>query len=248
MPSQRLIARLEATIGLSEQDRSQLNSMQHTLKTLANGEYVLHEGQRSSQCAIVVSGFLFRQKLVGTHNQIVSIYVPGDMPDVSTLHLPLSDHDLLSAGQSTIALVSHSYLNKLLINSPALTHALWRDTLVDAAIYREWVANVGSRDALSRVAHLFCEIATRLEVVGLLEDDQFAFPFTQANLADATGLSVVHLNRTIQHLRRGKLIEWKGQNVKLLRRKELVEIADFMPEYLHLSDGDRRGRANNDGS
>jgi CRP-like cAMP-binding protein len=243
MPSQRLIARLEAVVGLSEQDRSKLQNMQHTVKTLANGEYVLHEGQRSSQCAIVINGFLFRQKIAGTRNQILSIYVPGDMPDVSTLHLPTSDHDLLSAGTSIIALVPHSSLNTLLISSPALTHAFWRDTLVDAAIYREWVANLGSRDALSRVAHLFCELAIRLDVVGLLEDDQFVFPFTQTNLADVTGLSTVHLNRTVQHLRQGKLIEWRDHRVTLLRRKELAEIADFRPEYLHLSDGDWRGRA-----
>ncbi|MGY4371097.1 CRP-like cAMP-binding protein [Bradyrhizobium sp. LB1.3] len=85
MPSQRLIARLEAVVGLSEQDRSKLKNMQHTVKTLANREYVLHEGQRSSQCAIVISGFLFRQKIAGTRNQILSIYVSGDMPDVSPI-------------------------------------------------------------------------------------------------------------------------------------------------------------------
>jgi CRP-like cAMP-binding protein len=124
----------------------------------------------------------------------------------------------------------------MLTSSRTLAHALWRDTLVDAALYREWVANLGSRRALSRVAHLFCELAARLETVGLLENNQFHLPFTQKHLADACGLSAVHINRTIQDLRRGGLIEWKSHIVTLLQRKELGSVAEFTPEYLHLSD------------
>lgn len=237
MASQKLIARLQTVVGLSEDDRSKLANMPQIVKTFADGEYVLHEGDRASSCAIVMRGFLLRQKIVGSRSQILSIHVPGDMPDLQTLHLPLMDHDLLSVGPSTVAFVSHAFLKNMLWNSPTLTHALWRDTLVDAAHYREWVANLGSRDALSRVAHLFCEVAARLEVVGLLERNQFRLPLTQKNLADACGLSAVHINRTIQDLRRGGLIAWKSQIVTLLKPKELAAVAEFTPEYLHLSDG-----------
>jgi CRP-like cAMP-binding protein len=236
MPSQKLIARLQAVVGLSDTDRLKLGKMPHTVKTFADGEYVLQEGDRASHCAIVMRGFLVRQKIVGSRSQILSIHLPGDMPDLHTLHLPLMDHDLLSAGPSTVAFVSHSFLSNMLTISPTLTHALWRDTLLDAALYREWVANLGSRDAMSRVAHLFCELAARLEVVGLLENNQFHLPFTQKHFADACGLSAVHINRTIRDLRRGGLIEWKSHVVTLLRRKELASVAEFTPEYLHLSD------------
>jgi CRP-like cAMP-binding protein len=124
-----------------------------------------------------------------------------------------------------VAFVSHAFLNNMLMSSPSLTHAFWRDTLVDAALFREWVVNLGSRDALSKVAHVFCELAARLEVV------------TQKHLADACGLSTVHVNRTIQDLRRGGLIEWKHHVVTLLKPKELAAVAEFTPDYLHLSDG-----------
>ncbi|MFL5240028.1 MAG: Crp/Fnr family transcriptional regulator [Rhizomicrobium sp.] len=141
MPAQKLIERLQPLLGLSGDDRNQLRNMPTTVKTFADGEYVLQQGDRASSCVIVMSGFLFRQKVAGDRTQILSFYVAGDMPDLHTLHLPLMDHDLCSAGPSTIAFVSHTVLNNMLRNSPTLTHAFWRETLVDAAIYREWVAN-----------------------------------------------------------------------------------------------------------
>jgi CRP-like cAMP-binding protein len=239
MPARKLIERLQALVGLSEDDRNKLANMPNAVKTFSDNEYVLREGGRAFHCTIVITGFLCRQKIVSGRNQILSFYMPGDMPDLHTLHLPLMDHDVCSAGPSTVAFVPHAFLNNLLINSPTLTHAFWRETLVDAAIYREWVANLGARDALSRVAHVFCELAARLEIVGLLDNDQFRLPFTQQTLADACGLSTVHINRTVQELRRGGLIEWKGGVVTLLRRQKLARVADFTPEYLHLSDGKR---------
>jgi CRP-like cAMP-binding protein len=121
----------------------------------------------------------------------------------------------------------------MLMVSPGLTNALWRETLIHAAIYREWVENIGSREALSRVAHLICELAARLEVVGLLDDDTFRFPCTQQDLADACGLSTVHINRTLQELRRKGLIEWRSHTVSLLKRKDLEAVGDFSSDYLH---------------
>lgn len=144
------------------------------------------------------------------------------------------DHDLRSAGPSTLAFVTHAFLIETLVKSPALMQAFWRETLVDAAIYREWVANLGSRAALPKLVHLLCELASRLEIVGLLDKDSFDLPLTQQDFADACGLSAVHVNRTIQELRRQKLIEWKGRVMHLLRRSELETIAEFDPAYLHV--------------
>ena len=235
MPSKILIKRLQAVVGLSDQDRTKLANMPHTVKEFTDGEYIVREGDRASRCAIVMSGFVFRQKVVGARAQILSIYLAGDMPDLHTLQLPVMDHNIRSAGPSTVGFVPHTYLNDILSSSPRLVHALWRETLVDAAIYREWIAGL-ARDARSRVGHLICELAARLEVVGLLEDASFYLPFSQQNIADACGLSVVHINRTIQELRQLRLIEWERRTLTLLRRKELEELADFTPEYLHLRD------------
>lgn len=112
-----------------------------------------------------------------------------------TLHLPVMDHELTSAGRTTAAFVSHTDLRTALAASPTLTHAFWRETLLDAAIYRGWVTNIGVRDAVGKVAHLLCEGTARLEAVGMVENDAFEIPFTQTNLGDACGLSTVHVNR-----------------------------------------------------
>jgi CRP-like cAMP-binding protein len=235
MPHRKLVARLQAVLGVSEQDRAILANMPHAIKTFANGEFVVRQGDRTARCTIVMNGFLSRQRVFGDRNQILSFHVPGDIPDLHGLHLPVMDHDLRSVGPSTLAFVTHSFLVDTLLKSPALMRAFWRETLVDAAIYREWVGNLGSRQALPRVAHLLCELATRLEIVGLLEQDSFDLPFTQQDFADALGLSAVHINRTIQELRRQKLIEWEGRVVRLLRRSELEQLAEFDPNYLHVS-------------
>ena len=177
-----------------------------------------------------------RQKVVAGKNQILTFYVPGDAPDLDTLQLPVMDHDLTSVGPTTVAYISHADIRTMLEHSRGLTNAFWRETLIDAAVYRQWVANI-ARDALARMAHLICELAVRLENVGLVEDDVFRVPFTQANLADACGLSTVHVNRTLQELRHRGLIKWQGQTVTLLEREKLEKIADFQPDYLHLGDG-----------
>jgi CRP-like cAMP-binding protein len=246
MPHHKLIARLLAVVGLSEQDQARLGSMQHAIRTFRDGDFVLRQGEKPIRCTVVVSGFLSRQRIVCERNQISAFYVPGDMPDLHTLHLPVADHDLCSMGTSTVAFIPHSYLRPMLMDSPALTNAFWRETLIHDAIYREWVESLGSRPALPRIAHLLCELATRLEVVGLLDDDSFGLPFTQQDFADACGLSTVHVNRTIQELKRVGLIEWRGHKVSLPRRKELESVADFSPGYLHALKVAGRSRRSND--
>src|SRR6201987_25067 len=216
MPHRKLIARLLAVVGVSGEDQARLASMPHAIHTLSDGEYVLRQGDAPTRCAVVMTGFLARQKIVSERNQISSFYVPGDMPDLHTLHLPVMDHDVCSVGPSTLAFMAHAYLREMLAASPGLTNAFWRETLIHAAIYREWVENLGARPALPRIAHLLCELAVRLEMVGLLDDESFQLPFTQQDFADACGLSPVHVNRTIQELRRQELIEWQGQIVRLL--------------------------------
>jgi CRP-like cAMP-binding protein len=233
MPQTKLIERLRKSIGLREDDSRALASMPMLVKSFRNGEYISREGERITQCCLVLSGFLYRQKVIGGRTQILSYYVPGDLPDLHSLHLPVMDHDLRSAGNSKVAFVSHAFLRPLLQTWPSLAHVLWRETLVDAAINREWVASLGSRNALSRTAHLICELACRLEIVGESVGDEFQVPLTQQQLADITGLSTVHLNRTLQELRRRGLIVWRKTSVALLNRKELEEIAEFQPDYLH---------------
>ncbi|MCC8955360.1 Crp/Fnr family transcriptional regulator [Bradyrhizobium sp. Pear77] len=233
MPHRKLIARLLSVVELSEQDQLRLGDMPRVIKTFGNGDPVARQGECRCTGAVVMDGFLSLRRVVSERNQISSVYVPGDMPDLHTLHLPVMDHDLCSEGASTVAFIPHSHLRRILRDSPGLTNAFWRETLIQGAIYREWVENLGSRAALPRVAHLFCELATRLEMVGLLDKDSFRLPVTQQDLADACGLSTVHINRTIQELRRMGLLEWRGHVVNVLRRRNLETVAEFNAGYLH---------------
>jgi len=231
-----MIERLQSAAALPHGDRAILLKLPSITRAFADGQFVARDGDRSLQSAVILSGFLYRQKSVRMRSQILSFYVPGDMPDVQTLHFPMMDHDLISAGPSTVAFIPNSVLIKALDQSRSLTHIFWRETLIDAAIFREWVTNLGSRDALSRTAHVICELATRLATVGLVRDGVFSVPFTQQQMADATGLSVVHTNRTIQELRRRNLIAWGSRVIAIFDRRELDEVADFDAAYLHRGD------------
>jgi CRP-like cAMP-binding protein len=234
MPHRKLIARLQAVAGLSEQDQAKLARMPYKLKTLGNGEHVVRQGDRPTHSTVVMSGFLSRQRVISARNQISSFYIAGDMPDLHTLHLPVMDHELCSVGNSTVASVPHACLKELMNDSPGITQAFWRETLIHAALYREWVENLGSRNARGRIAHLLCEMAARLELVGALDNgSSFGLPFTQQNVADACGLSVVHVNRTLQEFRQQGLIEWHNHVVQLLDRTALEEAAEFDRGYLH---------------
>lgn len=162
MPHRKLITRLQSVAGLSQQDQVRLTTMPYKIKTLENGDYLLREGDRPTHSTVVMSGFLSRQRVISDRNQISSFYIPGDMPDLHSLHLPLVDHELCSVGTSTVASVPHAYFRDVMTESPGLTQAFWRETVIHAAIYREWVENLGARRALGRIAHLLCELATRL--------------------------------------------------------------------------------------
>jgi CRP-like cAMP-binding protein len=233
MPYTRLIARLTATAHLTPEDANIILALPSAIETFKNTDLILRQGDIATHCAIVMSGFLAREKVIGDRNQILSLHVPGDMPDLHSLHLPTMDHDLRTAGPSAVAFVPHSALSVAVLKSATLMHTLWRQTLVDAAIFREWLANVGARDALERLAHLFCELASRLEVVGLVEANRFSMPLRQVDLADACGMSAVHVNRTLQELRRRNLLSWESQTVEILDRDALEELAQFEPDYLH---------------
>jgi hypothetical protein len=118
--------------------------------------------------------------------------------------------------------------------SPSLTRALSLLGLADTACLRNWIVNLGSRDSLTRVAHLICEIVCRLRAVGQARDFRFPSPFTQCDLAAACGISAVHANRIIQELRRKRLLHWQSRTITIADWRGLVDLAGFDPDYLHL--------------
>jgi CRP-like cAMP-binding protein len=234
-PYTLLIRRLESIVALSDESRHLLSQLPMSIRRFKANQDIMREGDVATQCCLVLDGFVCRHKIAnGSKRQIISFNISGDMPDLDSLHLSRLDHNISALGAVALAFVPHASLREMLPRSPELTHALWRQTLIDAAMFREWVVNLGQREALARISHILCEITMRLQAVGLARDFTFALPWTQGDLGDACGISTVHVNRVIQELRARGAIEWHAKTIKILRWEELKSIGDFSPEYLHL--------------
>ena len=175
--------------------------------------------------------------MTGTgRRQITSFQLAGDVPDLLSLHLARLDSGVQTLTACRVGFVLHEHLRQLCRKAPGVQDALWRISFIDASVSREWVANIGQRPALARVAHILCEIVTRLQVVGLADESLSPFPITQQELADATGLTSIHLNRTIQTLRRQAITELKSGTLTICDAPALIAAADFDPAYLHLAE------------
>jgi CRP-like cAMP-binding protein len=191
---------------------------------------------------MLVEGFLCRYKnLPDGKRQIMAFYVPGDIPDLLSLHIEVMDHSLATIVPSRVAFIPHAALARLIEQNPRIACAFRRDTLVDAALFREWIVNLGSRDAYSRIAHLICEVYLKLKAVELTNGNSFDFPVTQSEIGDATGLSTVHVNRSVMELRKDGLIILEKGRCTIRDLGRLEQAAMFDPTYLHLSEEQSAG-------
>ena len=202
------------------------------------GEELISEGDRPDKVHMILSGWLTRYKtLEDGRRQIVNFLLPGDICDAQAYLLRQMDHSISTLTPVVYAEIEPARFEELLAADKSLADAFRIEALVDAAIEREWVINIGRRVALERVAHLLCEIIERLRPVGLLDGNSCAFPVTQMDLADATGLSVVHVNRTIQELRGSDQIVLRERTLTVNDLDRLKHLAMFSPNYLHLRGG-----------
>lgn len=231
-----MLRKLALWARLTAQDEQALLSLPHTLVTAERNQPVVREGDRVSHCWLVLSGFCVRYKYVGDGGrQILSIHMAGDLVDLQNAMLGVADHGVQTLTSCDLAKIPIADLTQLAHSNPRISDALWRDTLVDASIHREWVANVGRRDGPTRVAHLLCEFSLKLETVGLGAHLNYELPMTQDQLADATGLTVVHINRVLRALADEGLIERvTPRSVLIGNWKNLAAAGDFHSDYLHL--------------
>ena len=219
---------------MSAEDRRAIEGLPWTRRQFDRDAYLVREGEPTTICCVLLSGFAFRQKLVSDGSrQIISFHIPGEFLDFQNCMLEVADHNVQSLGRSTVAIVPKTPLLKLIAERPNVRRAVWIDSLIDASVFREWVVNVGRRDARERIAHLLCELASRMRAAGLDTGEMFDFPLTQEQLADATGLTAVHTNRTLQLLRRDGLISLSSNKLSILDWNSLAEIGDFNVRYLH---------------
>jgi CRP-like cAMP-binding protein len=199
------------------------------------GEDLACEGERSDMVRVFLSGWACRYKaLEDGRRQIVGFVLPGDTCDAFNYLFSTMDHSVAALTSVVYAELDHAAFERLMSADEAVAEAILCETLAARAIQCEWAINLGRRDALERVSHIICELFERLKVVGLAEGNSFAFPVTQMDLADATGLSTVHLNRTLQELRASGLITLRDRNLTIRDLQALRNTAMFNPNYLHL--------------
>ncbi len=230
-----LIAKLERSITLSEAERQSFNEVPVSVETVLAGEGPSWAGDRPTRSFIILEGMLSTSKTLRDGEvQITAFHIPGDMPDLLSLHLEVLDRDIGALTNCTLAFMGHEHLRSFCERNPRLAAALWRSTLVDGAIYCEWVVNVAQRPAISRLAHLLCEMMARMEAVGLAQDASCDLRLTQLHLSEATGLSVVHVNRTLQDLRSQGLISFGKGRLTIHDWNALARVGEFRADYLHL--------------
>ena len=221
---------------LSDADRAAILALPHKLRALDAATYTIREGDPPSRCALLVSGYAFRQKLTGDGaRQIIALHIPGDILDLQNMFLDVSDHNVQMLTRGEVADIPREALEALVLERPLVGRACLVSTLVEASIFREWVLNVGRRDSRSRVAHLLCEFALRLEAQGLAKDHSYTLPMTQEQLADATGLTAVHVNRVLKGLQADGLIERDRRRLRFPDWRRMRDVADFNQRYLHLA-------------
>jgi CRP-like cAMP-binding protein len=195
----------------------------------------IRHGEELHQSTMLLEGWLARAKdLPSGQRQIAELHVAGDFVDLHGFTLKHLDHDIVSMSRCRLALVPHDRLMDMTERFPHLARVYWFNTNLDAAIHREWTLSLGRRSALGRMAHLFCELNVRLALVGQSDGDSYEFPLTQVELGECLGLTAVHVNRTLQELRRMGLVELQNRRVRILDLEALKEIAGFDPSYLYL--------------
>ena len=228
-----LVRKLAGYARLGEDDRRALNAVVRDARTVPARTDLATEGQKSSHVHLVLEGFACRYKFTAEGNrQIMAYLLPGDFCDLHVFVLRQMDHSIATISPCKVVDVPRKNILAL-FERPTLSLALWCSALVDAAVLREWLVNIGQRPAKQRLAHVLCELLVRLRVVGLA-DKSFELPLSQKDLADTIGTSTVHLNRVLQELREQKIISWTGETLVIHDIDGLMAFSGFNPNYLHI--------------
>ncbi|KQN30084.1 Crp/Fnr family transcriptional regulator [Sphingomonas sp. Leaf34] len=232
--SDQLIRKFASRVAMSADDRACVSALPFKLRTIDPSTYMLREGQHPTRCAFILEGLAYRQKLTPNgEREIVSIVMPGEFVDLQNLFLEESDHDIQALTRLTFAEIPISALHGLIANCPVAGHALWIDALIESSIHREWLLNIGRRNARSRLAHLLCEFSVRFRT-SADADMAYELPMTQEQLGDALGLTPVHVNRVLKSLEAAGFIAREKRLVSVIDWPGLRDAAEFNERYLHL--------------
>lgn len=230
-----LVDKLSLRDRVSVEEIAALEAVLETPKTVAAGADIVREHTRPMHSTLLISGFSARYStLEDGARQITEINVSGDFIDLHSLLMKQMDHGVVALSDCVIAEAPHTGLIDITERHPHLARLLWLDTIIDAAIHRQWLVAMGRRSGLGHLAHLVCELYLRLQAVGQTGEMRFDLPLTQSVLGDALGLSSVHVSRLISELKSEGLVHWSGGRIEILDWRRLAEIAEFDPTYLRL--------------
>jgi CRP-like cAMP-binding protein len=238
-------SKLEAFTRLSADDKAAIAQLGRNVRFVDARSDLIAEGDKPRFVHLVLDGWASRYKtLPDGKRQIVGLFVPGDFCDVNVHILKYMDHSIAAITRLKVAMITPEEMSALGEERPRIVQALWWHELVTASIQREWTLNLGQRSAYERLGHLLVELYLRLKTVGRAHDGRCDFPLTQNDLAEATGLTAVHVNRTLQELRRDGLIELERKQLRIVDLERLMDLAMFNPNYLHLEHEGRHLDAN----
>jgi CRP-like cAMP-binding protein len=231
-----IVAKLSYRVKLDTADRTAILALPFAIRTVERGHYIVREYDKPTHSCLMLSGYSVRSKTVLSGNrQIVAVHMKGEMVDLQNSLLESADHNVQMLTASKVALIPKDEILRLTAERPNVARAMWIDTLVDGSIFREWITNVGRRDARARIAHLLCEFSLRLKLAGLGQPTAYELPMTQEQLGDATGLTAVHVNRIIKALEREGLIDRvNSRAIHIGDWRKLAEVGEFDSNYLHL--------------
>lgn len=235
-PLQPFVAKLVSRSQLGSAEQRAILALPAQPAQIETNRDFVRLGERVHHASFVVAGLVgrFGQNRDG-RRQITAVHIPTDMVDLHSVVAPEACSALQALSVATILRVPHSALREVAHRYPAIAEAFWRECVVDASVLAEWVVNVGRRDAKSRLAHLFCEIACRMERTGEKAGSVVPFPATQNHMADMTGLTSVHVNRSLRTLLKENVVEVRCRTIHILDWNRLMEIGDFDGDYLHLA-------------
>lgn len=229
------LRKLRKRIAITPEEEQAIRGAVAETREVKADSMVIHSGEELHSSTVLLKGWMARSKdLPGGERQVTELHVPGDFLDLHGFTLKCLDHDVTALSDCTLGIVPHERLKRITERFPRLARAYWFSTNVHAAITRELALSLGQRTAMSRMAHLFCELRCRLEVVGQTNGNGYEFPLTQRELSECLGLTVVHANRTLQELRRRGLVECENRYVTILDPRALEGLAEFDPSYLYL--------------
>lgn len=224
-------------VRLEPSERARLEAAVREVQTLQPRKTIVRAGEPLQQSMLLVDGFMSRY--IDDRNglrQLVAVHVPGDFVDLHAFPLKILDHDVETMTAATVAVMPHHALDLITREMPELARKLWFATLIDAAIHRAWLFRLGRLDAIGRVAHFLCETNARLVSAGLSDGRRFALGITQNDLAEICGLTNVHVNRVLRHLREHRLCVFRSSLVELIDARALAVRGQFNPSYLYIED------------